>query len=120
MSGLLGVGEELKVFKCPNCSQYISSKNDVCPKCSFQIPDELKQAAIIAQDNEVKEANRKFYKTMIYAGLGEFGFGALLLLGNVVTVVYAERTRISIWGPFLTILGIGQIIYAMNGLRKEK
>lgn len=119
MSSLLGVSEELKVFKCPNCSEYISSKNDICPKCSFPIPADVKQSAILTQDNEVKEANRKFYRTFLYAGFGEVGFGVLLTMVSVLTLAY-DRGRISVWGPFLTLLGIGQIIYSLNGLRRER
>ncbi|MDQ3801894.1 MAG: hypothetical protein M3384_20920 [Acidobacteriota bacterium] len=120
MSSLLGVSEELKVFKCPNCSRYISSKNDVCPKCSFQIPNEAKQSAILAQENEVKEANRKFYRTLLYSGLAEFSFGVILVSGSVMAAVNGIGWRFSIWAPLLTLLGIGQIIYSLNGLRKER
>ncbi len=120
MSNLLGVSKELKVFKCPNCNEYISSNKENCPKCSFQITDYAKSLAIQTQDEEVKEANRKFYRTILYTGIGIFLIGGLMLLSSTVTMLSTGTLRIVIWSPFLTVLGLGQIFYGLNGLRKEK
>ena len=114
MSSLFGVNEELKVFKCPQCKEYISSNNDFCPKCSFQIPIDLKQKAIQTEDEDVKIANRKFYKNSLWVGIGLFLLGSFLLVQMLFT------GRFFLWSPILTLLGLGEIIYSLNGLYKER
>lgn len=114
MSSLFGVNEDLKVFKCPNCKEYISSNNDVCPKCAFQIPTEIKQKAIDTEIEDVKASNRRFYRNSLFIGIGLFLFGLLLVLQMFVS------GRFFLWSPILTLVGLGEIIYSLNGLYKER
>lgn len=120
MAGLLGVSDELKVFKCPNCGEYVSSNKSSCPKCFFEFSDEMKQSSIDTEDKEVKEANRKFYKSIMYVGIVFFLLGGALVLQTVVSVVMTGQGLFSFWSPVLFLVGLGQIIYGWNGARKEK
>ena len=80
----------------------------------------MKQAAIGVEDKEVKEANRKFYKSVMYVGIVFFLLGGGLILQTVVSVVMTGKGLFSFWSPALALVGLGQIIYGWNGARKEK
>lgn len=80
----------------------------------------MKEAAIGTEDKEVKEANRKFYKSVMYVGIALFLVGGFLVLQSVASILMFGKGQFFIWSPFLTLLGVGQIIYGLNGIRKER
>jgi len=74
MSDLLGIIQR-QVYKCPACQQFMSTDSDICQKCSFRVPEELKQSAINNQIEEVKEEANKSHRSTVYSGIGLFGLG---------------------------------------------
>ena len=45
---------EVKVFRCPNCKQFISTNADSCRFCSFVITEETKREEVNSQEKEDK------------------------------------------------------------------
>lgn len=108
------------VFRCPQCTQFISSMVEVCRFCQLPITPEIKAAGAAAVFNENKEYRVEFYKKVVYVGLGMFA-GGLALIGFFVAsmMTQGEGTFFYI-GPILAVAGLGQILVGLNGIYREK
>jgi len=112
--------EERKVFRCPNCKQFISNKVDKCRFCSTPITDEIKLEAVKLQENEDKGFRVKTQKTWLYAGIGVFALGLILLGLSLYSIYFTNEGRFFIWSPVITLVGLGQIIYSIFDIYWEK
>ncbi|CAN5225399.1 hypothetical protein BH10ACI1_BH10ACI1_24930 [soil metagenome] len=111
--------EDYQVFQCPNCQQFISTRNNSCRFCSLPLTNEIKLQGIeVAAEN-----NRKFRfknsKIWFYSGIGVFGLGILLLAFSILSVNAGEG-RLFIWSPIITLIGLGQMINGIIGMRDER
>jgi RNA polymerase subunit RPABC4/transcription elongation factor Spt4 len=117
MSSIFGETESA-VFQCPSCKQYISGDSTTCRLCSSPITVEMKQIAIAKEKKSVTDAAVSYYGK--FAGIGAlmfFGGGAAVAL-NAFSASLGERffTRSLI----VSVLGLGQLIYGLHGIYKEK
>lgn len=113
MSSLNITNSAREIFRCPNCKQYISS--NTCPKCSFQLTDDVKSKLAREHDEEVKQENRKFYKPFIYGGIGGLALG-LAMMGLKI----ASQEDFSARGFGFAVVGLVSIFYGLRGLYKER
>ena len=112
--------DEIKVFRCPNCKQFISNKSDKCRFCSFEITEEIKHRESELQQAEDKGFRINTNKNILYVGLGIFALGLSLLSFSLVTIFSTGQGRFFIWSPIITLVGLGQIIYGLYGIYQEK
>lgn len=112
--------EERKVFRCPNCKQFISNQVDKCRFCSTHITDEMKFESVKLQENEDKGFRVKTQKIWLYTGVGVFALGLILLGVSLYSIYYTNEGRFFIWSPILILVGFGQIIYSLFDIYHEK
>ena len=112
--------DEIKVFRCPNCKQFISTKSDNCRFCSLPITDEIKLKEVDLQEKDDKVFRINIHKNMLYLGIGVFLLGGYLLFSSIFSVFYTNEGRFFIWSPIITLVGLGQIIYGLYGIYQEK
>jgi hypothetical protein len=112
--------EDRKVFRCPNCKQFISNKVDKCRFCSTPITDEIKLEAIKSQENEDKGFRVKTEKAWLYIGIGVFSLGLFLLGVSLYSIYFTRDGRFFLWSPVLILVGFGQIIYSLFGIYYAK
>jgi hypothetical protein len=103
---------DLKVFKCPKCSQYINTSLNNCKFCNFELNDEIKQKAIVGEESENKLYRRSVSKKHLLAGIGiliaglvlslpgflagEIGDGGFIFIGLIL--IGLAETGNGIWG----------------------
>lgn len=114
---ILEQSEEIKVFPCPSCRKTISSKASRCKYCDTQVSDEVKTAAIEAEEQENRRIDSEFHRNIMLIGIAVFFVGAGLLGVSIINV-YSGRGGFFIWSPIITLVGIGQVIYGLVGMRK--
>ncbi len=114
---ILNQEEELKVFPCPTCKRTIPSNKDTCKYCDSPISDEIKRAMIEAQEVQNRNEDIEFHRNIFMIGIVILFVGAGLLSVSIVNI-YAESGGFFIWSPVITIFGLGQAIYGLNGMRK--
>lgn len=66
-------------FRCPNCKRYINFKRDYCRYCLAAITPEIRDAAVRAEQGEIKDLALGSYRRDLAIGLGLIGVG----IGNV-------------------------------------
>lgn len=116
---ILEQNEEIKVFPCPSCRKTISSKASQCKYCETPISDDVKTAAIEAEEKENRRIDAEFHRNIMLIGIAITFVGAGLL-GISFMNVYSGRGGFFIWSPIITIVGIGQTAYGILGMRKAK
>jgi len=116
----LSLNEAVKTLECPNCKKYITSDSATCRFCSFPISQEMIEAGVEKEDEEIRRFQVTFYK-------GALGTGAVFLLIGILLLVYffvsyyaTGRGVFYFWSPILILLGLGEIIYALHGFYKER
>lgn len=114
---ILEQNEEIKVFPCPSCRKAISSKASQCKYCETPISDDVKTAAIEAEEKENRRIDAEFHRNIMLIGIAITFVGAGLL-GISILNVYSGRGGFFIWSPIITLVGIGQVIYGLVGMRK--
>ena len=116
---ILEQNEELRVFPCPECRKTISSLASQCKYCNAAISEEVKLAAIEAEEEENRRIDSEFHRNIMLIGIAVALAGAGLLGVSIVNV-YSGRGGFFIWSPIITLVGIGQIFYGLVGMRKAK
>ncbi len=111
--------DELKVFACPGCRRPISSLADSCKYCNLPLSGDVKSAAIAASEEENRSHDVEFHRNIALIGAVIFLAGIGLLTMSVVNM-YSGTGGFFIWSPVLTVVGFGQIIYGLFGMRKAK
>lgn len=114
------MSSDFKVFRCPFCQEYMSTLKESCPKCGAMITDDQKQQAIKQEQDEVKSVNRSFYKKSLYVGIALFLGGGAIFMLFLIPFLMGEEARLFIWSPIITLIGLGEIIYSLTGLYKER
>ena len=111
---------EIYVFRCPQCSQFISSMVDVCRFCQFPITPDVKNAGAAAIFNENKEYRVNFYKNVMFVGAALFVVGLLLLGVFLASIAARGEGTLFYIGPILVVVGFGQVLVGLNGIYREK
>jgi hypothetical protein len=111
---------EIYVFRCPQCTQFISSTVDACRFCEFPITDEVRTAGAEAAFHENKAYRIAFYKKAFYIGVGIFGAGLLLLAFFAAPIILTGEGTFFYGGPILIAIGFGQSLLGLHGIYKEK
>lgn len=93
----LDLQEENKVFKCPYCRAYISGEIDVCPKCSYKLTAEAREAEVKIHDEKITEIERADARGGLYAGLIMLAIGCFPLL-----IVAIGQSKTAPWGEVLS------------------
>ena len=112
--------DERKVFRCPNCTQFISTAVDTCRFCSIPITDEIKRKGVSAQEGEDRGFRVKVQTKFLYVGIGVFALGLFLLGISIFSILFTNEGRFFIWSPILILVGLGQIVYGLIGIYEEK
>lgn len=108
------------VFRCPQCSEFISSTVEVCRFCDTPITAEMKEAGAAATYNENRKYRRGFYAKILFMGIGLFAGGAALIALFVISLINTGEGTFFYVGPILTAWGVGQIILGLHGIYKER
>jgi hypothetical protein len=111
--------DELKVFACPGCRRPISSLADTCKYCNLSLSDDIKSAAIAASEEDNRSHDVDFHRNIALIGV-VICVGGLGLLTMSVVNIYSGLGGFFIWSPVLTVVGFGQTIYGLFGMRKAK
>jgi len=116
----LSLNDKIETLQCPNCGKYISSDAAACRFCSIPITAEMMQAGVEKETEEIRKFQIDFYKTTLASGAITLFIGGGLLFFSIVSVLFLPEGRFFLWSPVITLLGIGQIIYSLNGFYKER
>lgn len=116
---ILNQHEEIKVFPCPTCKRMMPSNRDTCQYCNSPISDDTKRSMIEAQEAQNRNEDVEFHRNIFLIGLMILFVGAGLLSVSILNI-YAESGGFFIWSPIITVFGLGQTIYGLNGMRKAR
>lgn len=116
---ILNQEDELKVFPCPGCRRPISSTAENCKYCDLPISPEVRQSAIEENDAENRSHDVEFHRNIFMIGVVIFLAGVGLLAMSIMSL-YSGTGGFFIWSPILTIVGFGQTIYGLHGMRNAK
>lgn len=116
---ILNQEDEFNVFPCPGCRRPISSNVDTCKYCNLPISAEMQREAIEGFQEENRSHDVEFHRNIFLVGVVILLVGVGLLTMSVVNLS-AGTGGFFIWSPILTVLGIGQSIYGLIGMRKAK
>lgn len=111
--------DEVRVFPCPGCRRPISSTAESCRYCSIPISEEVKAAAIDGWEKETRSHDVEFHRNIALIGAVIFLAGIGLLTMSVVNIS-SGKGGFFVWSPILTVVGFGQIVYGVFGMRKAK
>ncbi|MDQ6786184.1 MAG: hypothetical protein M3033_05125 [Acidobacteriota bacterium] len=109
-----------EVFKCPNCQQFISTKQDACRFCSFQLNDDIKAKAIMKEADDTRQYRRNMHKKVLYVGLGIFAIGAVLSIATFITLFVSGSGFYFPWSPVIVLFGLGQMLIGLLGIIGER
>jgi hypothetical protein len=111
--------DEVRVFPCHGCRRPISSTSESCRYCNIPISEEQKIAAIEGWDEETRGQDVEFHRNIALVGAIIFLVGIGLLTMSIVTV-YSGTGGFFVWSPILAVVGFGQVMYGVFGMRKAK
>ena len=117
---LLGQEDDSTVFRCPRCSQFISSQLDACRFCDLPITEEMKDASAAAVFEENKTYRIGFHKNILILGVVLFAVGFLMLGSFALSMLVKGEGSFFYISPLLVLAGLGQIILGLHGIYKEK
>lgn len=87
-------------FRCPSCKRYINFKRDYCRYCLAKITPEVRDAAVLAEQGEIRDVARGSYRRDLAVGFGLIGVG-------MVNVVHLELdVYFNGFVPCLSVLAI--------------
>lgn len=108
------MSDETKVFRCPNCKQYINSSLAECKFCKIPLTSEIIQKAIDDERNDARTYHLNNSKKHLYIGIGLFSLGLILSISSYFA------GNINGGGGFifigLLLLGLGEIGNGFYGL----
>ncbi len=110
---------ESRTLQCPYCAKYISSDATFCKHCSEPISAEMLQAGIEKETENIRQVQIKFYRNSLAIGIVLLIAGAGLFFLNFLSA-RTGSLNIECLSPILVIAGIGQVLYSLNGLYKER
>lgn len=111
---------ERKVFRCPNCTKFISTAVDTCRFCSIPVTDEIKRKGVSEQEGEDRGFRVNVQKKFFYSGIGVFALGLVLLAYSLFSIYFTSEGVFFLWSPVITLVGLGQIVYGLIGIYGEK
>lgn len=109
-----------EAFKCPNCQQFISNRQDICRFCSFPLNNETKAQAIEKEANDTRQYRFDMHKKILYVGLGIFAVGAVLSFVSFSTLFVVGGGIYFPWSPAIVLFGLGQMLIGGAGMFRER
>lgn len=118
--GTLFQDDTSTTLKCPNCGKYISADTESCRFCSFDISPETRQAGVEKETAVIRKSQFDFYKSMLWVGIFIFIGGAGVTALDILPAILAGKDAFTFWPPIIAIVGLGQVIYSLYHMYKEK
>lgn len=110
-----------QTFPCPQCSQIISSDDQICRFCKKEIDEELRSSSIHKELREQSLARIKNHKLYMVAGAVVFGAGIVTLVLPFIEAKFGSRmANFSCWTPLMLFGGSGAAIMGFRGYLREK
>ncbi|MBX7172140.1 MAG: hypothetical protein K1X72_14340 [Pyrinomonadaceae bacterium] len=107
---------DIKVFKCPNCTQYINTSLTECKFCKTPLSNETKQKAIESENENTKLYRRNMSKKHLLIGIGVFTIGIVISLPGLLGGTLTNGGFIFIG---LILVGLGEIGNGLFGLMER-
>ena len=99
-------------FRCPSCKRYINFKSDHCRFCLAAITPEMRDAAVMAEQGEIRDLARRSYQRDLAIGIG------LIVVAILNAVLLEFDVYFSGWLPCVSaiVMLLGSV-FAFIGIR---